>query len=451
LNEDFGRSGEAPGGREGGPRTTRPCAYAVAGLDVWLPSSEDATPPVFLGGHAGLGATLEALDAKRAALYNPLVRRIEPAQAARLAEKSAPQSPSRGPRRAVLGALALTLLASPAISSGCAASFDPPARISSLRVLGITTDKPYAAPGDEVTFDMTYFDGFGGEEGAGERPIQVTWLGGCFDPPSDQYFACYEQLTEVLQGVASGSLPPEGVVAQGPGLTKFTLKLPDDIISRRPAPDYGPYYGIAYVFFAVCAGTVRPVLPDGTGRAPDFPLGCFDEAGNRLGSESFVPGYTQIYAFNDGRQNNNPVIQGLTLNGEEIPGDDDFDKIPTVKVCPLSDEERRTPRCDRKVDISDCQAYTLNALVDASVAEIDPDATGEEGGQLTETLWVSYFSDAGDISPGIKLVNDPVGGFNDALEVTFIPPPDPGITTIWAVLRDARGGSHIVRRFIRVE
>jgi len=235
------------------------------------------------------------------------------------------------------------------------------------------------------------------------------------------------------------------------GLNKFTLKLPEDIISRRPPPDYGPHYGIAYVFFAACAGKVQPVLPDGTGRAPDFPLGCFDDAGNRLGSESFVPGYTQIYAFADGRSNNNPVIQGLTLNGKEIPSADDFDQIPTVKACPLTDEERRTPRCDREADIADCTSYILEALVDPSVAEIDPDATGETGGQLTETLWVSYFSDAGDIAPGIKLVNDPVSGFNGELAVTFIPPPEPGITTIWAVLRDARGGSHIVTRFIRVE
>jgi hypothetical protein len=298
---------------------------------------------------------------------------------------------------------------------------------------------------------MTYFDGFESEEGAGPRPVQITWLGGCFDPPSDSYFACYEQLAAVLQGIASGSVPPDGLAAQGPGLDKFTLKLPDDIIARRPPPDFGPHYGIAYVFFAVCAGQVRPVLPDGTGRAPDFPLGCFDDAGNRLGSESFVPGYTQIYAFADGRTNSNPVIQGLTLNNSEIPGDDDFDKIPTVKACPLTDEERRTPRCDREADIADCQHYILRALVDPVVVEVDPDATGEEGGQLTETLWVSYFSDAGDISPGIKLVNDAVTGFNPQLGVTFIPPPDPGITTVWAVLRDARGGSHILRRFIRVE
>jgi hypothetical protein len=378
------------------------------------------------------------------------VRRILPTNPSRPADSSAPKS-SGGLRRAVLGALALTFLASPALSSGCAASFDPPARVSTLRVLGITADKPYAAPGDEVTFEMTYFDGFEDEDGSGPRPIQITWLGGCFDPPSDQYFACYEQIAEIVRGITPESPPPEGLVSQGIGFNKFTLKLPEDIISRRPPPDYGPHYGIAYVFFAACAGKVQPVLPDGTGRAPDFPLGCFDDAGNRLGSESFVPGYTQIYAFADGRSNNNPVIQGLTLNGKEIPGSDEFDKIPTVKVCPLSDEERRTPRCDREADISDCAAYTLEALIDPSVVEVDPDATAEDGGQLTETLWVSYFSDAGDISPGIKLVNDPVSGFNGELAVTFIPPPEPGITTIWAVLRDARGGSHILTRFIRVE
>lgn len=298
---------------------------------------------------------------------------------------------------------------------------------------------------------MTYHDGYEEVENAGARPILIMWLGGCFDPPSDQYFACYEQLGPLLQSIDPANPPADGPFAFGIGLDKFTLKIPEDIISRRPPPELGPHYGIAYVFFAVCAGIVGPVLPDGTGRAPDFPLGCFDENGNRLGSESFTPGYTQIYSFADGRKNENPIIQAMLLNNEEIPGDEDFENIPTVKACPITDEDRRTPSCDNQADIADCQHYTLKALIDPEVAEIDPDATAQDGGQLTETIWVSYFSDAGDLSPGIKLVNDPVNGFNPDVEVTFIPPNEPGITTVWAVLRDARGGSHIVRRFIRVE
>jgi hypothetical protein len=363
-----------------------------------------------------------------------------------LGSRPKPRSPLA---RCVLGALALSTLAAPAVAPGCAASFDPPNRVTTLRVLTITTDKPYAAPGDEVIFKMTYHDGYEDEAGSGPRPVQITWLGGCFDPQLDQYFACYEPLAEVFEQVAAGQLSPDGLVAQGPGLDTFKLKIPEDIISRRPVPDVGPHYGIAYVFFAACAGTVKPVLPDGTGRAPDFPLGCFD-GDTRLGAESFVPGYTQIYAFADGRVNQNPQIQGITLDGTEMPSDDDFDKVPVVKACPLTDDERRTPSCTQD-DVSSCTTYELKALVDPSVAEIDPDATGEEGGALTETVWISYFTDAGDIGPGIKLVNDAVAGFNPELQVSFIPPAEPGFTSIWAVLRDARGGSSVVRRFIRVE
>lgn len=366
---------------------------------------------------------------------------------------------ARGVKRAVLGALALSVLAAPAVSSGCAASFDPPNRISTLRVLTITADKPYvnvvpedapdAEETNQVTLRMTYHDGYETEEGAAARPVQVLWLGCCYNPPLDQYFGCYEQLAEAFEDLSGSVEPGEIPMSDCLGLgDTFTLKIPDDIVSSRPKPDVGPHYGIAYAFFAVCAGSVGPVPPDGTGRAPDFPLGCFDEAGNRLGSESFVPGYTQIYSFADGRINQNPVLQGVTLDGKDISKE--FEEIPTVKACPISDEDRRTPSCDSE-DVSDCRAYTLKALIDPSVAEIDPDATGEDGGQLTETMWVSYFTDSGDISPGIKLVNDAVAGFNPDLEVTFIPPAEPGVTTIWVVLRDARGGSSVEQRLIRVE
>src|SRR4029079_13330971 len=102
---------------------------------------------------------------------------------------------------------------------------------------------------------------------------------------------------------------------------KFTLHLPPDLISRRPLPPDGPHYGVAYVFFAACAGTIKPVPPDSTGRAGSFPLGCFDAQDNRLGADSFVPGYTQIYSFEDGRTNDNPPVSGLTLDGKPIADD----------------------------------------------------------------------------------------------------------------------------------
>ncbi len=60
-------------------------------------------------------------------------------------------------------------------------------------------------------------------------------------------------------------------------------------------------------------------------------------------------------------------------------------------------------------------------------------------------------SDTGDLDNDIKLLNDPVTGYQDKHEVKWIPPATPGISTIWAVVRDARGGSSTVVRRVRVQ
>ena len=70
---------------------------------------------------------------------------------------------------------------------------------------------------------------------------------------------------------------------------------------------------------------------------------------------------------------------------------------------------------------------------------------------LTEAVWVDYYVDQGDLVQGIKLVNDAVKGFNDKREVTWIPPSEPGIANVWAVLHDARGGASVAQRLVRVE
>src|SRR5258706_6743534 len=109
------------------------------------------------------------------------------------------------------------------------------------------------------------------------------------------------------------------------------MKLPGDIVSRRPRPTEGAYYGIAYVFFAVCAGTLTPIPPEDGGLAPAFPLGCIGADGKRLGADGFVPGYTQVYVFDDGRTNENPKPNGLTLDGDPLaPG---YDSPTQVVAC----------------------------------------------------------------------------------------------------------------------
>lgn len=355
-------------------------------------------------------------------------------------------------RRFALFLAVLALFSAPS----CAASFYSTSKVNTLRVLAVTIDKPYAKPGDDVTLRMTVHDGLNPQDGP--RPVYILWLAGCFDPEGDIYYLCFEQLIDVLAPLAEGGMPDSGLfqVSQAlpassgePDAHEFTFTLPEDIVSRRPVPPTGPHYGIAYVFFAACAGTLAPTeLESSGGTVPDFPVRCLDENGNPQGAESFVPGYTQIYAFADGRENQNPPITGLLLNGVEIP--EDVTAIPTVPRCPLSEDERRASGCTADDPAEVCTVYEITPAI-GDVAEADPGAIDPEGRQLRESVWISYFAADGDLEPALQLVSDPVTGLLDDLKTEWVPPAEPTVATIWAVVRDQRGGSSVIRRFVRVE
>ena len=348
-------------------------------------------------------------------------------------------------------------------AAACAPGFDPVSKVNTLRILAVTIDKPYAQPGDEITFSMTVHDGYGeGGDGAVPRSLEVLWLGGCFNPVGDQYFLCLEQIAQLVAPLGGGTPPPGGFpvdlikqeVVPGSrsgdiGTSEFTLTLPDDIITSRPVPQAGPHYGIAYVFFAACAGNLVavPLESPGGGQVPDFPLRCVDPDGNVLGSESFSIGYTQVYAFADMRDNTNPPIDGLSLDGAAI---DAAGELPVVPACPVSAEDRRTASCGSGEPTEDCQKIRVGAMVRDS-AELDPGATDIDGNPAREIIWVTYFSDGGDVSPSLTLVSDATKGYQPDFSTEWIPPADPGIYSLWAVARDQRGGSSIIRRFVRVQ
>ena len=355
--------------------------------------------------------------------------------------------------------LALTVWLVWAVS--CTPGFSAPSDVDTLRILSVVADKPYAAPGDDITFEMTVFDGLGdpADPASGPRTLQLVWIAGCVDPPGDQYFLCFQQLADIFGNLAEGQMPPPELFKADisaptnsgvPNAHSFTTKLPDDIISRRPPPSTGPHYGIAYVFFAACAGKLSPTpLSSLGGAVPEFPLRCLDAAGNKLGSDSFVVGYTQVYAFADQRHNANPTIGNILLDGQPIA--DDFGQIPSVQRCPVSEQERLAGGCGSDDPTAACQRYTIKAEI-ADIAEDDPSTVGEDGRPLKESVWVSYFTNAGDMDAPLVLVSDAVEGYlGGEHETGWLPPAEPGIATLWAVVRDQRGGSALVRRFVRVE
>lgn len=94
-------------------------------------------------------------------------------------------------RRALLAALSTLALGIP-----CCAGSDlaPSSEVEALRVLTVTADKPYAAPGERVTFQMTYADALGDADG-NPRKVEVAWIGGCVNPPVgvDEHLGCLPQ------------------------------------------------------------------------------------------------------------------------------------------------------------------------------------------------------------------------------------------------------------------
>jgi len=370
-------------------------------------------------------------------------------------------------RRAVLGALALTALFGHAVASGCAASFAPASELSSLRVISVTMDKPYIAPypAEEcaadpekctVHFDMEVYDGYGVATQGSERPLNILWIGGCFDPEGDQYSLCIFPLLELFkaaQGALNQAVIDGKPPAFPPGLPlgwgkKFSMVVPD-IVSPRPKPQFGPHYGVGYVFFLACAGKFG-LLETSASAASNFPIGCLDpETNEPLGADSFVPGYTQIYSFEDGRENKNPAVNALNFDDE--PMSEDITEAPSVPVCDVPEQDRDLPpSCSREDPYVACTPYEIDVDVPDDVGEVDPEAKDSTGKPQKEAVWVNYYSDSGNFESAIKLVSDTQTGILDNRQVKWIPPAEPGRATIWAVVRDARGGSTTLVRTVNV-
>lgn len=366
---------------------------------------------------------------------------------------------SQPSRRLLLSALASTMLAAPIIaSSACSPGYVSSDLVNGLRIMAVTADKPYLLPGESVTFELQLRDG----HPDGARPANILWLGGCVNPPGDLYYGCFLQFAEIFKALGSGGLgPPEpgqpppslppGLIGFSPAVTTsttFTTTAPLDIVSDRPNPDGGSKYGLMYVFFFACTGEIKPIEVDPGGAAGFLPLGCFDSEGKRLPADSFVPGYTQVYSFEDERRNENPVVRGAIVNGLKTA--DDPMNTPKVKACPQTYEERRQVGCFAPEPFEGCAAVDLDVDVESDIAEIDPGAI-VNGKQTYEAVWVDWLVESGDLTSGIQLISGVTEGYKGDHSTKWFPPSEPGLYTVWATVRDTRGGATFVEQSILVE
>lgn len=337
---------------------------------------------------------------------------------------------------------ALSLLA----AVGCGPEFDPGNELKTLRVLGVKKDKPYALPGEEVNLSLLWHDA------KGPRPVQRAFIGGCINPPGDLYYGCFAQYGQAAQN----GEPP----ALGAGDT-FKVKLPRDIISSRGNPEPGqPRYGLYIVFFAVCAGTLSFDMDASASYegSAGLPIRCLDDAGQPLGSEDFIVGYSSIYSFEDAT-NTNPSFSlnadgkaTYEVEGKELVADcvgESCQDFPAVDVDCAAEPARCIKACADDGD-SECPAIDVKPSIDPSVVEKDDVSSRLFKSDVTEQMWVSYYLDRGGINEA-RLLNDTTSGWNPKYRGQLRAPKDPGPLQLWSVIHDNRGGMEFSRITLKVE
>jgi hypothetical protein len=340
----------------------------------------------------------------------------------------------------------LTLVGIGLLTQGCGPKFDPPSELQSLRVLGVQKNKPYARPGDTINLQMLWEDA-SVDAALPSRKVTVTWSGPCFNPAGDLFYGCFTD-SNLFASLTTG----DTAAVKTAGI--------DGLISH-PAESGVPAYGVAFVFFAACAGELTPIT---TTDPTAIPIGCKDAAGNLLGSDDFVAGYTSIYFYAD-TLNNNPFVSGFEVQGNALDasafctdhgtsgpndprGSDDCQPIAEAKTIADIDcgmhPEQCVPSCPDDGDSAKCPGYALRPTVDQMIqvdgVMVNDDVDTTSGQPLGEQMWIDYYSDAGKFKSPVRLLNDATTGWNDDYGAVFYAPKASGPVRVWALVHDNRGG-----------
>jgi hypothetical protein len=328
------------------------------------------------------------------------------------------------------GFLALIIVVLGACVSSCGiGDFDPASLLNGVRILATRADKPYALPGDKVTLEALAYDG----RAERPRPMKLYWLPvPCINPERDLYYLCFSALTGRGSQSGAPANPAADLLRPGVDLSPFlptgptySFDVPADIISNHaPTPGAPDPYGLVIVFNIACAGHIEILAVDPNNKTPQqIPIGCFDESRNQLGPEDFVIGFTRVYVYAN-RTNQNPVIEGMTLDGTPI----DQTAGITLERCLTS---RR----------GDCPKHDVQVVVPDASHEENPSEPGPDGTVRREQVYVTYYVTTGQLEGDSRLIFDAKEGRVPKSEAKYLAPNDPAQGLLFAVLKDSRGGA----------
>jgi hypothetical protein len=235
-----------------------------------------------------------------------------------------------------------------------------------------------------------------------------------------------------------------------PVVSTFSFVVPPNAVSSHPVSQGATPYGLLVAFNFACAGQLTLLPLSGNPQAP--PLGCADATGKLLGPDSYVFGYTRVYAYapdaGTAGINTNPVIdcvdvEGASPHAGETPGEDGGSSAcagmvslggaaPSWSVPPVT-----IPAC--APNQHNCPHIKIGPHVTS--ASWEPVANG-----LHEEIWADYYSTFGTFTHDSTLLYDPMAGLIGAPSATdteFDPPAAPTSQDgyVWIVVHDNRGGA----------
>jgi hypothetical protein len=372
--------------------------------------------------------------------------------------------------------------------SSCAPSgFQDEAQLQGgVRILASSADHPYAAPGEAVRVSVLAYDG----RSAAVRdasPMRLFWLPAvCQNPLLDAYYGCFEQfahpdggstigqvldedaasdagLGEADAGTDAGNDEADGSdsapsgdaasdsgadAAAGPSspvVSSFTFVVPTDAVSSHLVSPGANPYGLEIAFNFACAGNLTLLPLGGNPQSP--PLGCADANGNLLGPDSYVFGYTRVYAYppdaGPAGSNTNPVVDCVDLRGAGLDAGTSgaggcAGALPLMGAAPsFTVPTVAIPGCSPT--LTHCSPLDIGPHVTPDSWELGANGQHEE-------IWVDYYSSFGSFTHDAMLVYDPTAGLVGPLSKTdteFDPPSSPASPDgyVWMVVHDNRGGA----------
>jgi hypothetical protein len=292
--------------------------------------------------------------------------------------------------------------------------------VSSVRILAVRADLPYAHPGETVKIEALVADGRTNTT----VPMRVSWFPvPCINPPGGQYYDCYPALEAAFPlGVDLGPQLTEGATT--------SLVIPNDALANvapEPGRSNEPIV-TAYTFMFACAGHVERIPRTGRLAENAAPFGCFDANGKELPAEEGVFGFTRVSITATSR-NAIPTIKSLVLRGRPID--------PAVGVS--------IPHCERDIyetiTDEDCNPLGMAIVFDDADAEIDLDNVDADGKPGRETIYSDWYVTFGRFRQDRRIERDPFKGRPEIPDVLYEPTRSTGKGTLWAVLHDNRGGT----------